>query len=209
MPAFITLEGTEGVGKSTALSYIQAYLTEHYVPFISTREPGGTPLAEKIRHLLLTKDDEKMAHHTELLLMFAARAQHLEQVIKPALAAKTWVLCDRFTDASYAYQGGGRGLPMSEIAQLESLVQGTLQPTLTLWLDAPVEVGLQRAAARHQLDRFEQEKVAFFDKVRAVYQQRAQSYPQRYRRIDANVPLEQVQAQLKAVLSHFVAIRTL
>jgi dTMP kinase len=209
MPAFITLEGTEGVGKSTALSYIQAYLTEHYVPFISTREPGGTPLAEKIRHLLLTKDDEKMAHHTELLLMFAARAQHLEQVIKPALAAKTWVLCDRFTDASYAYQGGGRGLPMSEIAQLESLVQGTLQPTLTLWLDAPVEIGLQRAAARHQLDRFEQEKVAFFDKVRAVYQQRAQSYPQRYRRIDANVPLEQVQAQLKAVLSHFVAIRTL
>lgn len=209
MPAFITLEGTEGVGKSTALSYIQAYLTEHYVPFISTREPGGTPLAEKIRHLLLTKDDEKMAHHTELLLMFAARAQHLEQVIKPALAAKTWVLCDRFTDASYAYQGGGRGLPMSEIAQLESLVQGTLQPTLTLWLDAPVEIGLQRAAARHQLDRFEQEKVAFFDKVRAVYQQRAQSYPQRYRRIDANVPLEQVQAQVKAVLSHFVAIRTL
>ena len=209
MPAFITLEGTEGVDKSTALSYIQAYLTEHYVPFISTREPGGTPLAEKIRHLLLTKDDEKMAHHTELLLMFAARAQHLEQVIKPALAAKTWVLCDRFTDASYAYQGGGRGLPMSEIAQLESLVQGTLQPTLTLWLDAPVEIGLQRAAARHQLDRFEQEKVAFFDKVRAVYQQRAQSYPQRYRRIDANVPLEQVQAQLKAVLSHFVAIRTL
>ncbi len=209
MLAFITLEGTEGVGKSTALSYIQAYLTEHYVPFISTREPGGTPLAEKIRHLLLTKDDEKMAHHTELLLMFAARAQHLEQVIKPALAAKTWVLCDRFTDASYAYQGGGRGLPMSEIAQLESLVQGTLQPTLTLWLDAPVEIGLQRAAARHQLDRFEQEKVAFFDKVRAVYQQRAQSYPQRYRRIDANVPLEQVQAQLKAVLSHFVAIRTL
>jgi dTMP kinase len=209
MPAFITLEGTEGVGKSTALAYIQACLTEHYVPFITTREPGGTPLAEKIRHLLLTKDNEKMAHHTELLLMFAARAQHLEQVIKPALAAKKWVLCDRFTDASYAYQGGGRGLPMNEIAQLETLVQGTLQPTLTLWLDAPVEIGLQRAAARHELDRFEQEKVAFFDKVRAVYQQRAQSYPQRYRRIDANVPLEQVQAQLKAVLSHFVAIRTL
>jgi dTMP kinase len=111
-------------------------------------------LAEKIRHLLLTKDDEKMAHHTELLLMFAARAQHLEQVIKPALAAKKWVLCDRFTDASYAYQGGGRGLPMSEIAQLETLVQGTLQPTLTLWLDAPVEIGLQRAAARHQLRPF-------------------------------------------------------
>lgn len=209
MPVFITLEGTEGVGKSTALAYIQDYLSAHYVPFVTTREPGGTPLAEKIRHLLLTKDDEKMAHHTELLLMFAARAQHLHQVIKPALAAKKWVLCDRFTDASYAYQGGGRGLPMSDIAQLESLVQGSLQPTLTLWLDAPVEIGLQRAAARNELDRFEQEKVEFFNKVRAVYQQRAELYPQRYRRIDANVPLEQVQAQLKAVLSYFVAVRTL
>ncbi|MBK8325844.1 MAG: dTMP kinase [Moraxellaceae bacterium] len=209
MPVFITLEGTEGVGKSTALNFIQDYLNTHYVPFITTREPGGTPLAEKIRHLLLTKDDEPMAHHTELLLMFAARAQHIQQVIRPALAAKKWVLCDRFTDASYAYQGGGRGLPMSEIAQLENLVQGDLQPNLTLWLDAPVEVGLQRAAARHQLDRFEQEKLAFFDKVRAVYQQRAASYPQRYRRIDANLPLEQVQAQLKEVLSYAVAVHTL
>lgn len=209
MPVFITLEGTEGVGKSTALAYIQDYLNAHYVPFISTREPGGTPLAEKIRQLLLTKDDEKMAYHTELLLMFAARAQHLQQVIKPALAAKKWVLCDRFTDASYAYQGGGRGLPIHDIAQLESLVQGKLQPTLTLWLDAPVELGLQRAAARQELDRFEQEKVDFFQKVRAVYQQRAEAYPQRFRRIDASLPLEQVQAQLKSVLSYFVAVRTL
>ena len=209
MPVFITLEGTEGVGKSTALAYIQEYLNAHYVPFISTREPGGTPLAEKIRQLLLTKDDEKMAYHTELLLMFAARAQHLQQVIKPALAAKKWVLCDRFTDASYAYQGGGRGLPIHDIAQLESLVQGKLQPTLTLWLDAPVELGLQRAAARQELDRFEQEKVDFFQKVRAVYQQRAEAYPQRFRRIDASLPLEQVQAQLKSVLSYFVAVRTL
>ncbi|MFO1391418.1 MAG: dTMP kinase [Agitococcus sp.] len=209
MPVFITLEGTEGVGKSTALAYIQDYLNEHYVPFISTREPGGTPLAEKIRQLLLTKDDEKMAYHTELLLMFAARAQHIQQVIKPALTAKKWVLCDRFTDASYAYQGGGRGLPMYEIAQLENLVQGELQPTLTLWLDAPVELGLQRAATRQELDRFEQEKVEFFQKVRAVYQQRAEAYPQRFRRIDASLPLEQVQAQLKSVLSYFVAVRTL
>ena len=209
MPVFITLEGTEGVGKSTALAYIQEYLNAHYVPFISTREPGGTPLAEKIRQLLLTKDDEKMAYHTELLLMFAARAQHLQQVIKPALAAKKWVLCDRFTDASYAYQGGGRGLPIHDIAQLESLVQGSLQPTLTLWLDAPVELGLQRAAARQELDRFEQEKVDFFQKVRSVYQQRAEAFPQRFRRIDASLPLEQVQAQLKSVLSYFVAVRTL
>ncbi|MCB1658082.1 MAG: dTMP kinase [Pseudomonadales bacterium] len=209
MPVFITLEGTEGVGKSTALAYIQDYLNAHYVPFISTREPGGTPLAEKIRQLLLTKDDEKMAYHTELLLMFAARAQHLQQVIKPALAAKKWVLCDRFTDASYAYQGGGRGLPIHDIAQLESLVQGSLQPTLTLWLDAPVELGLQRAAARQELDRFEQEKVDFFQKVRSVYQQRAEAFPQRFRRIDASLPLEQVQSQLKSVLSYFVAVRTL
>ena len=209
MPVFITLEGTEGVGKSTALAYIQDYLNAHYVPFISTREPGGTPLAEKIRQLLLTKDDEKMAYHTELLLMFAARAQHLQQVIKPALAAKKWVLCDRFTDASYAYQGGGRGLPIHDIAQLESLVKGSLQPTLTLWLDAPVELGLQRAAARQELDRFEQEKVDFFQKVRSVYQQRAEAFPQRFRRIDASLPLEQVQAQLKSVLSYFVAVRTL
>ena len=141
--------------------------------------------------------------------MFAARAQHIQQVIKPALTAKKWVLCDRFTDASYAYQGGGRGLPIHDIAQLESLVQGKLQPTLTLWLDAPVELGLQRAAARQELDRFEQEKVDFFQKVRSVYQQRAEAYPQRFRRIDASLPLEQVQAQLKSVLSYFVAVRTL
>ena len=209
MPVFITLEGTEGVGKSSALHYIKDYLTQHQVPFVATREPGGTPLAENIRHLLLHKDNEPMAYHTELLLMFAARAQHLQQVIKPALAEKKWVLCDRFTDATYAYQGGGRGLPIDEIAQLETLVQGDLRPTLTLWLDAPVELGLQRAAARQQFDRFEQEKVAFFDKVRTVYQQRAHAEPQRFRRIDASLPLDAVQAQIKAVLSHFLAVRTL
>lgn len=209
MPVFITLEGTEGVGKSTALSYIQEYLAQHQVPFVTTREPGGTPLAENIRHLLLHKDAEKMAYHTELLLMFAARAQHLQQVIKPALADKKWVLCDRFTDATYAYQGGGRGLPTAEIAQLEMLVQGDLRPTLTLWLDAPVELGLQRAAARHQFDRFEEEKAVFFHKVRAVYQQRAEAEPQRFRRIDASGSIADVQAQLKAVLSHFLAVRTL
>lgn len=209
MPVFITLEGTEGVGKSTALQYIQDYLAQHQVPFITTREPGGTPLAENIRHLLLHKDAEKMAYHTELLLMFAARAQHLQQVIKPALAQKKWVLCDRFTDATYAYQGGGRGLPTAEIALLETLVQGDLRPNLTLWLDAPVELGLQRAAARHQLDRFEQEKAVFFDKVRAVYQQRAEAEPQRFRRIDASGSIAEVQAQLKTVLAHFLAVRTL
>lgn len=209
MPVFITLEGTEGVGKSTALNYIQDYLAQHHVAFVTTREPGGTPLAENIRQLLLSQNTEKMSHHTELLLMFAARAQHLQQVIKPALAAKKWVLCDRFTDATYAYQGGGRGLPMAEITQLETLVQGDLRPTLTLWLDAPVELGLSRAAARRQLDRFEQEKAVFFDKVRAVYRQRAEAEPQRFRRIDASLPLADVQAQIKTVLAHALAVRTL
>ena len=197
MPVFITLEGTEGVGKSTALAYIQAYLAQHQVPFVTTREPGGTPLAEKIRTT------------TELLLVFAARAQHLAQVIKPALAAGQWVLCDRFTDATYAYQGGGRGLPNTDIELLETLVQGELRPTLTLWLDAPVELGLSRAAARQQLDRFEEEKAVFFDKVRAVYQQRAEAEPKRYRRIDASLSIDEVQEQIHHVLAHFLAVRTL
>lgn len=209
MPVFISLEGTEGVGKSTALAYMQAYLTEHQIPFITTREPGGTPLAERIRALLLAKESEPMAVMTELLLVFAARAQHLAQVIKPALASGQWVLCDRFTDATYAYQGGGRGLPVADISLLETLVQGDLRPNLTLWLDAPVELGLRRAAARQQLDRFEQEKAVFFHKVRAVYEQRAQAEPQRYRRIDASLTIDEVQAQIKAVLGHVVAVRTL
>ena len=209
MPVFITLEGTEGVGKSTALTYIQAYLAQHQVPFVTTREPGGTPLAEKIRTLLLTKDTEPMSSTAELLLVFAARAQHLAQVIQPALASGQWVLCDRFTDATYAYQGGGRGLRQADIGLLETLVQGELRPTLTLWLDAPVELGLSRGAARQQLDRFEQEKAVFFDKVRAVYQQRAEADPKRYRRIDASLSIEEVQDQIHAVLARFLSVRTL
>ena len=209
MPVFITLEGTEGVGKSTALAYIQHYLAQHQVPLVVTREPGGTPLAEKIRGLLLAKDAEPMSSMTELLLVFAARAQHLAQVIKPALAAGQWVLCDRFTDATYAYQGGGRGLSINHINQLEVLVQQELRPTLTLWLDAPVELGLSRAAARQQLDRFEEEKAVFFDKVRAVYQQRAEAEPKRYRRIDASLSIDEVQEQIHHVLAHFLAVRTL
>ncbi len=209
MSVFITLEGTEGVGKSTALAYIQNYLAQHQVPLVVTREPGGTPLAEKIRHLLLAKDAEPMSNMTELLLVFAARAQHLAQVIKPALAAGQWVLCDRFTDATYAYQGGGRGLSINNINQLEVLVQQELRPTLTLWLDAPVELGLSRAAARQQLDRFEEEKAVFFDKVRAVYQQRAEAEPKRYRRIDASLSIDEVQKQIHHVLARFLAVRTL
>ena len=209
MPVFITLEGTEGVGKSTALAYIQHYLAQHQVPLVVTREPGGTPLAEKIRGLLLAKDAEPMSNMTELLLVFAARAQHLAQVIKPALAAGQWVLCDRFTDATYAYQGGGRGLSINHINQLEVLVQQELRPTLTLWLDAPVELGLSRAAARQQLDRFEEEKAVFFEKVRAVYQQRAEAEPTRFRLIDASLSIDEVQEQIHTVLAHFLAVRTL
>lgn len=209
MPVFITLEGTEGVGKSTALAYIQHYLAQHQVPLVVTREPGGTPLAEKIRGLLLAKDAEPMSSMTELLLVFAARAQHLAQVIKPALAAGQWVLCDRFTDATYAYQGGGRGLSINHINQLEVLVQQELRPTLTLWLDAPVELGLSRAAARQQLDRFEEEKAVFFEKVRAVYQQRAEAEPTRFRLIDASLSIDEVQEQIHTVLAHFLAVRTL
>ena len=206
---FISFEGTEGVGKTTLIRKIYEYLVQQGQEVILTREPGGTPMAEQIRSLLLSVNhDENMSNDTELLLMYAARAQHLQQVIVPALLAGKTVLCDRFTDASFAYQCAGRGLSREKLHVLNQNFVSHM-PNVTFWLDAPIELGMSRARERGALDRFEQEKVAFFDKVRAVYQQRAQSYPKRYRRIDANVPLEQVQAQLKAVLSHFVAIRTL
>ncbi len=154
---FVTLEGPEGAGKSTNRDYLAERLRERGIEVQLTREPGGTPLAERIRELLLAPSDEPMAADTELLLMFAARAQHLAGVIRPALARGAVVLCDRFTDATYAYQGGGRGLPVARIAPLESFVQGDLRPDLTLVFDLPVEIGLARAAARGRLDRFEQE----------------------------------------------------
>ncbi|HEX5276754.1 MAG TPA: dTMP kinase [Fluviicoccus sp.] len=200
---FITLEGTEGVGKSTALQFLRDRLQDAGYPVVVTREPGGTLLAERIRGLLLAREAEPMSSMTELLLVFAARAQHLEQVIIPALQAGQWVLCDRFTDATYAYQGGGRGLPAADIAVLETLVQGTLRPDVTLWLDAPVEVGLARAAARQALDRFELEKAVFFEKVRAEYARQAAESPQRYRRIDATQDLAGVQAQLQQIVDTF------
>ena len=165
-----------------------------------TREPGGTPLAEQIRELLLTPADEPMNSDAELLLVFAARAQHLAQVIRPALARGAVVLCDRFTDATYAYQGGGRGLSFQRIEQLESFVQGEMRPDLTLVFDLPVEIGLSRAAARGRLDRFEQEGLAFFDAVRSAYLHRARQAPQRYRLIDAGQPLSVVQQHLDALL---------
>ncbi|MFK8329419.1 dTMP kinase [Pseudomonas sp. BJa5] len=197
---FITLEGPEGAGKSTNREYLAAHLRAQGVDVVLTREPGGTPLAEKIRELLLAPSDETMDADTELLLVFAARAQHLAQVIRPALARGAVVLCDRFTDATYAYQGGGRGLSLERIATLEQFVQGELRPDLTLVFDLPVEIGLSRAAARGRLDRFEQEGQAFFEAVRQAYLARAKAAPQRYTLIDASQPLAQVQHTLDAVL---------
>lgn len=198
---FITVEGTEGVGKSTNLALVQETLTQHGIEVVQTREPGGTELSEKIRDLLLDHRNTAMVDDTELLLMFAARAQHLAEVIKPALARGAWVLCDRFTDSTYAYQGGGRGIPFERIAQLEQWVQGDLRPDLTLLLDAPVEVGLARAAGRNQgADRFEREKQAFFEKLRTTFLDMAKQHPQRYRVIDAAQPLDEVRAQVQSVL---------
>jgi dTMP kinase len=197
---FITLEGPEGAGKTTNREYLAQSLRSHGIDVVLTREPGGTPLAERIRELLLAPSDEAMAVDTELLLMFAARAQHLAEVIRPALARGAVVLCDRFTDATYAYQGGGRGLPYERIAILEQFVQGPLRPDLTLVFDLPVEIGLARAAARGRLDRFEQEGRPFFEAVRNAYLQRAEAEPARYRLVDAGQPLGQVQQSLDALL---------
>jgi dTMP kinase len=197
---FITLEGPEGAGKSTNREYLAQRLREHGLDVVLTREPGGTPLAERVRELLLAPADEPMASDTELLLVFAARAQHLAQVIRPALARGAVVLCDRFTDATYAYQGGGRGLSFPRIEQLECFVQGDLRPDLTLIFDLPVEIGLSRAAARGRLDRFEQEGLAFFEAVRSAYLDRACEVPQRYRVIDAGQSLSAVQRDLQALM---------
>ena len=197
---FITLEGPEGAGKSTNREYLAQRLRDHGLDVVLTREPGGTPLAESIRELLLAPADEPMNSDTELLLMFAARAQHLAQVIRPALARGAVVLCDRFTDATYAYQGGGRGLSTQRIEQLESFVQGEMRPDLTLIFDLPVEVGLNRAAARGRLDRFEQEGLGFFEAVRNTYLGRARQDRQRYRIVDAGQSLSAVQEALDGLL---------
>jgi dTMP kinase len=169
-----------------------------------TREPGGTPLAEAIRGLLLDPEYTGMDARCELQLVFAARAEHLAKVIRPALEQGKWVLCDRFTDATYAYQGGGRGIETSIIAALEALVQGDFRPDLTLLLDVPVAVGLARAGKRGALDRFEQEQVDFFDRVRMCYLDMAREHPARYRVINATQPLDQVQQELAAVLTSFL-----
>ncbi|MDZ7663040.1 dTMP kinase [Thiohalophilus sp.] len=201
---FITVEGGEGVGKSSNLGFIETWLREAGKEVVMTREPGGTALGENIRKLLLDANENHMAVDTELLLMFAARAQHLEEVIKPALAQDKWVICDRFTDATYAYQGGGRGVDFQRIAQLEQWVQGNLRPDLTLLLDMPVQQGLQRAGQRSTPDRFEREQQHFFERVRETYLIRARQEPNRFRVIDAAPALEQVHQQIAAVLSVLV-----
>jgi len=202
---FITVEGVEGAGKTTQLDFLQQQLEQAGKRVVRTREPGGTRLGEEIRDLLLGHRDDGMDETTELLLMFAARSEHLARCIRPALACGDWVVCDRFTDASYAYQGGGRGLPRERIALLEDFVQGALRPDLTLLLDLPVEEGRARAGRRSHPDRFESEAAHFFRRVRSAYLNIARSEPARVKVIDASVPLQQVQAQIAGRLSDFLA----
>jgi len=198
---FLSIEGTEGVGKSTNLVFVRDWLQARGIEVVVTREPGGTPLAEEIRNLLLAKREEQVNETAELLLVFAARAQHIAQVIKPALERGDWVLSDRFTDATYAYQGGGRGLSTKTISQLETLVQQELRPDLTVILDIDVEQGLNRARQRGELDRFESETVSFFERVRCAYRERADLSPENYAIINAGQDLPAVQADISATLS--------
>lgn len=199
---FITLEGGEGVGKSTNIGLVCDFLEGHGLEVVRTREPGGTPRAEAMRELLLDPaQEEPLADDAELLLVFAARAQHLARRIRPALARGAWVVCDRFTDATFAYQGGGRGIDFAHIAALEALVQQGLQPDLTLLLDMPVDAAQQRVTARGgERDRFERERGDFFTAVRQAYLQRAEAAPQRFAIIDASQSLEHVQTSIRACL---------
>ncbi|QEY58122.1 dTMP kinase [Pseudomonas sp. C27(2019)] len=201
---FITLEGPEGAGKTTNRAYLAEQLQAQGLSVVLTREPGGTALAEQIRNILLAPHAETMAIDTELLLMFAARAQHLAQIILPALDEGKIVICDRFTDATYAYQGGGRGLDCSRIALLEQFVQGDLRPDMTLLFDLPVADGMARAVARGKLDRFEQEQQDFFEAVRQSYLQRASDDPERFRLVNAQLALPDVQKCLDVYLLEIV-----
>ncbi len=205
---FITVEGQDGAGKTTNLSVIRDTLEQSSIQVVQTREPGGTPCGEALRELVLNRRDLDIAPTTELLTIFAARAQHILQVIEPALKSGRWVLCDRFTDATYAYQGGGRGISLDTIAVLEAMVQGTLQPDLTLLFDVDIDTGDARARQRSEADRFESEQHAFKRAVRAQYLALAQRNPQRIKVIDAAQPLEQVvhavRSQVKAFLGTVV-----
>ena len=191
---FITLEGGEGMGKTTNLAFIKECLERHGQRVIVTREPGGTPVGEKIRAIFLGEGD--VSPESELVLVFAARAQHLRDIIEPALASGAWVLCDRFTDASYAYQGGGRQVDNKFILRLEEMVQKGRKPDLTILFDAPVEVGMARAKRRGGIDRMETEDLKFHERVRMAYLQLAEQNPMRIKIIDASRPLDEVQASI-------------
>jgi len=200
---FLTIEGIEGVGKSTQVARIAAILRERAIAHVVTREPGGTPLAERIREIVLNARDEPLPAGAELLLMFAARAVHLSNYVEPNLRAGRWVICDRFTDATYAYQGGGRGLPVDDVRQLEAMVQGARRPDLTLLLDAPVAQALQRARQRNAhaaTDRFESERAEFFERVRDAYLKRAAAEPERIAVLDAGQSVDEVSARILALL---------
>ena len=201
--AFITLEGVEGVGKTTCTLAVQNTLSAAGHDVVLTREPGGTPLGERIRKWVLDGDHPSLSSETEALLMFAARANHLDEVIRPALVRGRWVGCDRFTDATIAYQGGGRGVDAGWLDSLKAGVQRGLEPDLTLLLDAPVEVGLARISDRKQ-DHFERESLSFFERVRAAYLELAETDPTRIKVIDASQPIANVEAQLRSILADFL-----
>ena len=202
---FITVEGIEGAGKSTCLALLAQRIEAARRTLLVTREPGGTPIGEALRTMLLGHRHAGMAENTELLLMFAARAEHLSSKIAPALASGTWVLCDRFTDATYAYQGGGREIARSRIAVLERWVQGDLRPDLTILLDLPVQLGLERARKRSAPDRFESETQMFFERVRDGYLDIAANDPRRVKVVDASQPLVHVTEQLEQLIDGYLA----
>ncbi len=205
---FITLEGVDGAGKSTLMDFIAMLFANAGREVVKTREPGGTQTGEQIRAMLLDRDNINLRHNTELLLLFAARMQHIEEVIKPALALGKVVLCDRFTDASYAYQGGGRGLAPTRVQTLETWVQQGLQPDLTLLFDLEVKVALQRTGAglfsEVEADRFEQEKIDFFERIRACYLERAENEPERFRMIDATQAVADVQQNVQKIVRDYL-----
>lgn len=201
---FITLEGSEGAGKTTHLAFLKSYFASYAPEVVITREPGGTPLAERIRDLLLHDASEQVLPETELLLFFAARVQHWKTLIQPALQRGAWVICDRFVDASYAYQGGGRGLAFDRINEMERWLQAR-SPDVTLLFDLPVSLGLERASHRSKQDRFEREQIAFFDRVRQAYLKRVESDPARFCLIDASQSIAHVQQSIQSCLQERMA----
>ena len=201
---FITVEGIEGVGKSTCIGFLREAIEKRRLRVLTTREPGGTPMAEKIRDLLIEHGDEVMPDIAELLLMFAGRALHVNNVIQPALAAGSWVICDRFTDASRAYQGAGRGFPQDDINRLAEWVHGDLRPDLTILLDAPIEIGMQRAGSRSRPDRIEIERADFFTRARNCYLSLAEAEPDRFAVVDASGDIDSVRTMIDSVIDDFI-----